>query len=214
MQRDHSRKGFERREVEKRFAICLSQERKRLTASAAFHGYILSAGFEQRITELKTKINVFMNNYPLFAHNLIEKQRAKKRQRQANRTRRRTGGTLGSDLRSKAKTLAAQGFSHFACIGNVCLIHCLSKEKYPPFGVLFLPIWGFFDTLSRAEALLLLFTFPGPSLCRCGADGGAHWRRAYPATCPQFAGPIPRAQCQHPWPSCWYRCAGGSSQRT
>jgi hypothetical protein len=34
-------------------------------------------------------------------------------------------------LRSKAKSLAVQGFYRFACIGNVCLIHFLSKEKHP-----------------------------------------------------------------------------------
>ena len=75
-------------------------------------------------------------------------QRAKKRQRQVNRTRRRTGGTVGPDLRSKAKTLAAQGFLHDNGTENVCLIHRLSTEERPKSSNLFLPIWGFFETLK------------------------------------------------------------------
>jgi len=51
------RLGLERREVEKR--IC---ERKRLTASAAFHVYKIPPAFEQRITELKTKYDEIVND--------------------------------------------------------------------------------------------------------------------------------------------------------
>ncbi|MBQ6889682.1 MAG: hypothetical protein IJN53_01475, partial [Oscillospiraceae bacterium] len=41
-------------------------------------------------------------------------QRSRKPQRQANRTRRRTGGTVEGGLRSKSKCLAKQAFSlHF-----------------------------------------------------------------------------------------------------
>ena len=59
--------GFERREVEKRNCELFSQERLRLTASAAFHDGIVARAFEQGITELRIKINGFVNECPLCA---------------------------------------------------------------------------------------------------------------------------------------------------
>ena len=42
----------------------MSQERERLTASAAFLNHMIIPGFEYPITKMKTKINDFMNIYP------------------------------------------------------------------------------------------------------------------------------------------------------
>jgi hypothetical protein len=55
-----AKRGLERREVEKRI---YGGERQRLTASAAFHGYRITAVFEQRLTDILTKSDEFMNNH-------------------------------------------------------------------------------------------------------------------------------------------------------
>ena len=56
------KRGLERREVEKRI---YGGERWRLTASAAFLSTRIRPGFEQPVTKMKTKFDMFVNILPV-----------------------------------------------------------------------------------------------------------------------------------------------------
>ena len=78
----------------------------------------------------------------------LKKQRAKKHQRQTNRTRRRTGGTLECDLCSKSKYLAKQAFFKIF-LGRETRPLRIESDSCLNILIYILTIWWFFDPLKK-----------------------------------------------------------------